>query len=323
MSFQNLLCTLYLFRLNLDSAFFNSFSNESSSSSGNLDLWHSGDASVSNERDVETGTLDEISESPDFVFDRKNSDYSDDCEIDDEDNDFTPAKLQLPTLEQIAEDDNEDIVFELDEWNDDENDSLNDSLTGPQHGKSFSELLRPDIENPDPSEIIDGTAGLEEEDGPTHRPKLWATAMAVTALVGLGAVKVLQNSSDLDDVPDFNNSFSSTDGGGGSAAKASAEGGAAKAGGEGGAAKAGADAGGAAKAGGEGGAAKAGGEYGVAKASGDGTVAKGGDTVTSGATKGSSDGIGGGGGETAGNHSGGGAGGNDTGAGGARPRTQQ
>lgn len=258
----------------------------------------------------------------------------------DDDNDFTPAKPKLPTLEQIAEQDEGDIIFELDAWDDDENDSLDDPLSFPQH-KSISELLRPDIENPDPFEIVNGTAGQDDdEEEARHRPKLWATAMAVSALVGLGAVKVLENSSDLDDIGDFNNSFSN-DGGGG-AANAGAEGSAAKAGGEGGAAKAGADAGGAAKAGGEGGAAKAGGEYGAAKASGDGVVAKGGDTAVSRAagdgataTKSSSDGIGGGGGgkaggndtgaggKAAGNDAGAGAGGNDTGGGGARPRTQQ
>lgn len=208
--------------------------------------------------------------------------------------------VELGTLEQIADSqDDDDLIFEH-VWNeDDETDSLDAPPSSPLHNSLQ------DLEAPDPEEIIQGTVEGDDEfdsdDEDDGRPKLWATALAVTAMVGLGVAKILESSGDLDELTDFDNSFTTSDGGGATAGKAGADASAATAGGEGAAT-----------------------EYGAAKASGDGVIAKGGDTVVAKATdgaaasKGSSDGIGGGGGKVAGNDTGAGgkAAGNDTGAGG-------
>lgn len=219
--------------------------------------------------DVEVATLDEISESDgDIIFEQYNNEAE-------EAENYSYIKA-APTLEQIAESGDGDIIFEID--SDDENDSLEDTLSIPQRA------IKSDIEAPDPSEIIDGTAGKDEEEDEGRRPKsLWATALAVTAVVGLvAAKKVVEDSDDFDDFANFDNTFAG-DGGG--------------------AAKAGADTGGA------------------AKATGDGVVAKGSsDGIGGGGGKVAGNDGGGG---AVGNDAGGAAGraaGNDAGGSGAQPR---
>lgn len=185
-------------------------------------------------------------------------------------------------LEEIAETSDSDLIFEPDE-----NDALPSLPASPLHSSS-----RIDIEAPDPQEIIEGTVpddeveDDEEEQGGTRR-KLLGAALAVTAVVGLGALKVLENSTDLDDVTDFDASFSN-DGGGGVLMGARAE------------------AGGAARGAGDAAAATKGSSDGIV---GGGGKAGGNDT--------------GAGGKAAGNDGGGGTGGgNDAGAGGARSQSQ-
>jgi len=205
-----------------------------------------------------------------------------------------------PSLEQIAES-NGDMIFEID---DDENDSLGDPFSLPWHNSL------PDIEAPDPSEIIQGTADQDEDKEGVTRPKLWATALAVSAVIGLGAVNVLNNSGDLDDIADFDSSFTSSDGGG--FLKAGGEGGTAKAGGDGGAAKIGADSA----------TTKLGDSAVGAKASDSAAYAKAGDTAVGRVGDSANTGCGGPTGNDAGATAGRAASSND-GGGGARPRTQQ
>jgi hypothetical protein len=240
------------------------------------------------EEDVEMGILDRISEcQQDIVFVPSDDDENDS-------QDFPPAEALRSTTEDDSEDGNSD-EYNSDEAVDLENqqeescESAEDSSGGDNSDDNSEKDV--DLENPKEED--------DEEITPRHRFK--SAALAVTVAVALGAIKVIEQSNDVDET---DLEMGIREGGEAGAAKASA---------------AANDGGGTAAQSGANEAAQNAGNQGAAKASSDGagTGKSSGDGVGGGAKGGGNDG--GGAGANGGGNDGGGAGakaaGNDGGGG--------